>query len=194
MTCPDPLLIHAYADAELDAAAVLDVEQHIVSCGICKALRRDIEATRSQLRTFATYHRLTDSRRTALLDTTMAAVPERSASTLASAIRSSAIKASAIKSRGYWLGAVSGAIAATLVASVLPMFLRVTQPSTITSDLVGAHARSLLPSRLIDVASNDHHTVKPWFAGRADASPPVADFPTQDFHLIGGQMMKHPMG
>ena len=181
MTCPDPLLVQAYADSELDAAAVLEVEQHIASCGVCAALRRDIEETRSRLRTGATYHRLTDTHRAALLS----ALERGSEAAPRYSVRGNI---SAIKSQRYWMGAISGALAATLIVSVLATFLRDAQPSSITGDLVGAHARSLLPNRLIDVASSDHHTVKPWFAGRADASPPVVDFPTQGFHLIGGRL------
>src|SRR6185437_4061056 len=39
-----------------------------------------------------------------------------------------------------------------------------------------------------DVASSDQHTVKPWFAGHADVSPPAVDFPQQDYRLVGGRM------
>jgi anti-sigma factor RsiW len=37
------------------------------------------------------------------------------------------------------------------------------------------------------VISTDRHTVKPWFAGRADVSPAVADFGAQGYRLIGGR-------
>jgi len=48
-------------------------------------------------------------------------------------------------------------------------------------------APALLPAHLIDVASTDQHTVKPWFAGHADVSPVVADFAPQGYRLIGGR-------
>ena len=57
----------------------------------------------------------------------------------------------------------------------------------VAADLVNAHLRSLVEGHLIDVASSDQHTVKPWFAGHADVSPPTADFPQSDYRLIGGR-------
>jgi anti-sigma factor RsiW len=88
-----------------------------------------------------------------------------------------------------WLeaAAIYGAGAAT--AWSIAFSVLVVPAQDLTRDAVMAgHVRSLMGPHLLDVASSDHHTVKPWFAGKLDFSPPVVDLVAEGFPLAGGRL------
>lgn len=85
---------------------------------------------------------------------------------------------------------LAGAVLATALVSVTATsFVMQGRADNVTeSELVSLQLRSMKAPSPIDVASADTHTVKPWFNGRISYSPPVEDFATQGFPLIGGRL------
>jgi anti-sigma factor RsiW len=87
--------------------------------------------------------------------------------------------------QGFALGTALSAVAAS--AAVFTV-IRSDQDQRILGDVISAHLRSLQADHLTDVPSSDQHTVKPWFNGRLDFAPPVADLTALGFTLVGGRL------
>lgn len=165
MACEQSLKVMAYLDGELDAAAALEVERHLESCAECWAEKGRQQDLKDAL-FGVSYHSAPPSLRHAItrrLDSETRPAP----------------------GHGFWWGAGSGAGAMALAASLVFILLQPGDP--LVNDLIEAHQRSLLGNHLIDVVSSDRHTVKPWFAGHADVSPPAPNFAAQGYALVGGR-------
>jgi anti-sigma factor (TIGR02949 family) len=171
MTCPEVReRLSPFMDDELDPVTSRDIEQHLRSCPECAEALTAIEAMRDRLREDLEYHRAPDLLRARIQRQTQATVR-----------RPTPVP------RAVW-GWAATAAAVIVVAGVTWLTTLRSSDDAIAHDVVSSHIRSLMASHLTDVASTDQHTVKPWFNGRIDYAPPVTDFATEGFPLIGGRL------
>ena len=88
-----------------------------------------------------------------------------------------------------WLGIGAAFACGVMLSLAVTIFYgAISQPDQIAAQVIDGHVRSLMLSHLSDVASTDQHTVKPWFSGKLDYSPPVRNLVAEGFPLIGGRM------
>ena len=86
---------------------------------------------------------------------------------------------------GFWFAAVGGLAAALVVGFLFGE--HTAEGTAFARELVSDQARAEQGSPLIEVASTDRHTVKPWLSSHLDFSPPVADLTADGFPLDGGR-------
>ena len=180
MQCPESLRLQAYFDGELEAVTAADIERHMEHCGECRDQYRALEGLRAELRRQLPFAQASPALRARIV---RALNGERTTNP-----RPHPEARSSGRTRSFWLGAGSG-LGAAAVAATLALWLVAPRFATpLVDELAGAHVSSLMSTHLIDVVSTDQHTVKPWFAGRADVSPAVADFEAQGYKLVGGRV------
>jgi anti-sigma factor (TIGR02949 family) len=178
MVCREALdRLSPFLDDELDPLVSREVSQHLEACPSCTAAfarQREVSAT---LRSDLEYHRAPELLRARVLRDARAAV-RRDAGALPRAVAHP----------WRWAGVAAAVMAVAGVAWLAASLPLLAGRDAIIREAVSGHVRSLMATHLTDVASTDQHTVKPWFAGKLDFSPPVTDFAAAGYPLVGGRL------
>ena len=179
MNCNEAgMLVERYADGEIDSIQGRSIERHLRECAACSAKHQDVLALRARIGAEVPYFTATPALR------------ERVRALLANAEDTAPARPRPQRSRWSWLtgGFVAGCAATLLAWSVGTTVVAWRTNEDVAAEAVATHVRATLNNHLIQVASSDQHTVKPWLSARLDYSPPVQDLASEGFPLTGGRL------
>jgi anti-sigma factor (TIGR02949 family) len=159
--------LDAYFDRELDAESSIALRDHLAQCGSCRQQLAEREALARLVRSAPYY-----------------SAPER----LRARVIEQSRRSRSMRRVFVWAAAAVLVLAAAGGITLLRIAAPPADTRTSAEAVVDSHVRSLMANHLFDVQSTDLHTVKPWFVGKLDFSPPVVDLAATGFPLIGGRL------
>src|SRR5215475_5713719 len=166
-------LLNAYVDGELDSAGSLAVETHMRGCASCLGEVESLHGLASAIENGSLRFK----------------APVHLKRTVQGAIRA----ANPVDRRSFfdwrWASVLASVVLVAAVTwTVTTHWARSASETVLVNHIVSSHIRSMMANHVTDVASSNSHTVKPWFNGRLDYSPPAKDLTEQGFRLVGGRL------
>ena len=209
MNCNDAApLIAAHVDGETGRRQARAIGDHLRNCRECALKHEELLALRAQLRAEIPRYPAPPALRARVLAALDAAPPPAARKPLFARWRSlvGGVSTGAAGGahvhvgvdRGRWLtgGALAGCAATMLAWFIGTAVIDWRTNEDLAVEAVTSHVRATLGHQLIQVASSNQHTVKPWLSARLDYSPPVPDLQKEGFELIGGRVDyvdRHPV-
>lgn len=166
--------LHAFVDGELELARQVAIERRLVSEPALRMEVEELRALRAAIREGAEYHRAPTG--------------------LMSELSWPGVEPGAQAVPGWrrwfaWRPLLPAFALAALLIGGLNLWLLAPSPAAeMLHQVLASHVRATVGQKLVDVASSDQHTVKPWLSSRLDYSPPVADAPVPGAIFLGGRI------
>jgi anti-sigma factor RsiW len=160
-------------DGELSPEEAREVHRHVAVCAECAREYETLKET----------HRI-------LSENLMRyAAPDVLKARIRGAVAEAAAPRPVVRSAPVWWRQIAAGVLIAAASSALTFAAvgRSAGERAVADELLSSHLRSLMPGHLTDVVSTNQHTVKPWFNGRVDVSPPVPNLDSLGFPLVGGR-------
>jgi anti-sigma factor RsiW len=187
-------LVDGYLDGELDPVTNQSIEGHLRECPLCDRAFKEHQALVVAIGAVSPYHgspaglreRIQSALREQILQSRHGL-----GSKLPHDVRTErgGLSGVLLERPWNWLGLAAALVVAGLIAwNLAPLWRRPVAEQFLATQLLASHVRSLMVDHLTDVASTDQHTVKPWFDGKLDFAPSVANPAGDGFPLVGGRL------
>jgi len=174
--------VNAFVDGELDVLSQREIEERMKHDAGLRARVDELRHLRVTVRDSADYHVAPDAfrQRIAALVSTPAYVPTRLS-----------LGSATLQHWLAWRPMVVSFAALALAMLVFNGNLTRWRPGyddRLEEEVLASHVRSTLGQHLVDMASSDHHTVKPWLSSKLGFSPAIQESLLPGSVFLGGRV------
>ncbi|NEJ70587.1 anti-sigma factor [Rhizobium phaseoli] len=182
--CPEwRVMLHGFVDGELDSVHAAQFEDHLATCANCRAEMERVRGVREIIDQDGIKWKPPVALRSQVLS--MLSFEQSAVVSSLPLQRQASVWRRALDFFRQWSFVPS---LAALAAGAILFASAPSQTMLLQDQIMASHVRSMMADHLTDVLTSDQHTVKPWFNGKIDFSPPVSDLSKDGFPLIGGRV------